>query len=116
MASSGRLRISPSGDASQCRVRMVFDQSLRGLEAGATIDLLGIELGAVRDIAFQHDTRSRRLPLVVTADLYPKRMGRLREEVRRGVGNRPRSDARLMARLVEQSLPAKNPETPEKTT
>jgi paraquat-inducible protein B len=103
---AGEKAARASDDGEPLRVRMVFDQSLRGLEAGAPIDLLGIELGSVRDIALQVEPRSRRLPIAVTADLYPKRMGRLLEEFRRSNGQAARADARLIARLVEQGLRA----------
>ncbi len=93
-------------DGEPLRVRMVFDQSLRGLEVGAPIDLLGIELGTVREIAFVTGTKSRSLPLAVTADLYPQRMGRLREDFRQASGNGAQADAKLVARLVEQGLRA----------
>ncbi len=100
-----RTALAPD-DGEPLRVRMVFGQSLRGLEAGAAVDLLGIDVGTVRDVAFQVDAPGRGLPIEVIADLYPKRMGRLREEFRRRAGNGPQADGRLIARLVEQGLRA----------
>ena len=43
-------------------VRMVFDQSVRGLAEGAPIDFLGIEIGKVTSIALQYDAASEALP------------------------------------------------------
>jgi paraquat-inducible protein B len=59
-------------------VRMVFDQSVRGLTVGAPVDFLGVDIGTVREITLRRDLRRKRFPVEVTADLYPLRLGSLR--------------------------------------
>ena len=69
------------------RVRMLFAQSLRGLEDGAPIDLLGVEIGNVRKVSLQPGSSARTLPVEVLADIYPQRLGAVRERffaIRRG--------------------------------
>lgn len=102
---SERAALAPD-DGDPMRVRMVFDQSLRGLEAGAPVDLQGIELGSVREIELQYDAQGHHLPVAVTADLYPQRLGRLRADFKPPRGARGPRDALLLARLVEQGLRA----------
>ena len=46
-------------DGAPLRVRMVFEQSLRGLVAGAPVDLLGVEIGTVRSVALLHVAEDR---------------------------------------------------------
>ena len=93
-------------DGDPVRVRMVFSESLRGLEAGAPIDLLGIELGTVRDIALHLDPARQRFAMTVSADVYPRRMGVVRGQFQPPPGATGPRDALLLAQLVEQGLRA----------
>jgi paraquat-inducible protein B len=61
----------------------VFDQSVRGLVVGASMDFLGVDIGTVRSITLQRDLRRSRFPVEVRADLYPMRLGSLREALLR---------------------------------
>ncbi len=103
-------------DGDPLPVRMVFRQSLRGLEAGAPVELLGVALGTVRGIELQPESTgvkgaksgssSQALRLEVTADIYPLRLGRLRDQlVAPGVSGR-RADRLLLKQLVERGLRA----------
>ena len=92
------------GDA--LRVRMLFEQSVRGLEPGAPIDLLGIEVGAVRSVAMQGQIKDGRVPMEVIADLYPRRFGRLRAQFAAAGEPAARRDRLLLARLVGEGLRA----------
>ena len=65
-------------DGPPVHVRMVFDQSVRGLSEGAAIDLLGIEVGRVTSIALQYDGPHKHFPVEVQADIWPLRLGPLR--------------------------------------
>jgi paraquat-inducible protein B len=53
---------------------MYFQGSLRGLSAGAPVELHGIGVGEVKsvDVEYDHDAASLRFPVVV--DLYPQRI------------------------------------------
>lgn len=64
-------------------VRMVFDQSVRGLTVGAAVDFLGVDIGTVRSITLQRDLRRSRFPVEVRADIYPMRLGSLRDALLR---------------------------------
>lgn len=86
------------------RVRMVFAHSLRGLQPGAPVDLLGVEIGSVRSVALQPGPSMRALPVEVLADVYPQRLGAARE--RFFASGMPRDDRLLLQRLVEQGLRA----------
>ncbi len=66
-------------DGEPVRARMVFDQSVRGLAVDAPVDFLGLEIGKVTSITLQRDVRRRRFPVEVVVDLYPLRLGSLRD-------------------------------------
>jgi paraquat-inducible protein B len=65
-------------DGPPVHVKMVFDQSMRGLSTGAAIDLLGTEIGRVTSIALRYEGPHKRYPVEVQADIYPLRLGSLR--------------------------------------
>jgi paraquat-inducible protein B len=97
-----RTALAPE-DGEPLRVRMVFNQSLRGLEIGAPVELLGVPLGNVRSIEFQHDESAGRLPIEVTADIYPQRLAGLRDSISaKGDGG----DRQFLKQLVARGLRA----------
>ena len=63
----------PDGDPHY--VRMRFAQALRGLEVGAPVEFVGVNIGAVVavDLGYERDDKS--FPVIVTAKVYPRRMG-----------------------------------------
>jgi len=63
----------PDGEA--FRIRMRFDQSVRGLTVGAPIDFNGLTMGAVTAISLDYDSANKRFFANVDADLYPQRLG-----------------------------------------
>ena len=76
-------------DGSPVPVRMVFDQSVRGLTTGASLDFLGVDIGTVRRITLLRDARRGRFPVEVTADIYPLRLGSLRDALLQASANTP---------------------------
>jgi paraquat-inducible protein B len=84
-------------------IRMVFDQTVRGLAPDAAIDLLGVEIGRVRSIALQYDAQRKRFPAEVRAEIYPLRLGSVRSALLRDVGA---SDAAVLQQLVASGLRA----------
>jgi paraquat-inducible protein B len=54
---------------------MYFDQSVRGLSAGAPVDFRGIVLGEVRTVGIEYDRAHKKFRMPVTVDLYPSRLG-----------------------------------------
>ena len=93
-------------DGPPLAIRMVYEHSVRGLAAGAPVDFLGIEIGAVRSLALQYDAERRRYPIEVQAKIYPLRLGRLREALVRGAPPDAATDLRLLKLLVDNGLRA----------
>ncbi|WP_322080537.1 PqiB family protein [Paraburkholderia bannensis] len=90
-------------DGAPSRVVMYFNQSLRGLAVGATVDFRGIALGQVTDIGIEYDLKQRNFTMPVTMDLYPLRLVR---KNRGGAAPTPGSpqDHEFIKRLVERGL------------
>ncbi len=58
---------------------MYFGGSLRGLSAGAPVDLQGITVGEVKSLDVEYDERAKLLAFPVVVELYPQRLrGRAR--------------------------------------
>lgn len=53
---------------------MYFGGTLRGLSAGAPVDLHGITVGEVKSVDVQYDPRAGSLAFPVVVDLYPQRL------------------------------------------
>jgi len=107
-----RAALAPP-DGAPLPVRMVFNQSIRGLAVGAPIDFLGVEIGSVRAIELQYDTPRQRFPVVVLADIYPLRVGAVRNTLLAtlpkgvdGGGEGSNADARALQLLVKNGLRA----------
>ncbi len=87
-------------------VRMVFDQSVRGLSPGAPIDLLGVEIGSVRSVSLDYDPGQQQIPVEVLADIYPPRIGSVRERYANADAGAAREDAAFLERMVAAGLRA----------
>ncbi len=94
----------PDGPAQT--VRMVFDQSLRGMSIGAQVDFLGVEIGSVTGIRLDYDAKRNRFPVEVTADIYPTRLGTVRDALRDPADEEGARDVKLLQRLVANGLRA----------
>ncbi|MFO1272964.1 MAG: MlaD family protein [Rubrivivax sp.] len=101
-----RAALAPADGPPQ-RVRFVFDPGMRGLAAGAPVELLGNEIGNVRSVVVHYDARRGRFPTEVQADIYLSRLGEARDEFLKsaGAGSAP-ADVRFLQRLVGQGLRA----------
>ena len=53
---------------------MYFGGSLRGLSAGAPVDLQGITVGEVKSVDIEYDERAGQLSFPVVVELYPQRL------------------------------------------
>jgi paraquat-inducible protein B len=85
-------------------IRMVFDQTVRGLVPGAAIDLLGVEIGRVRSIALQYDGQRKRFPVEVVGEIYPLRLGPVRTALLRDASGG--GDSVVLQQLVANGLRA----------
>jgi paraquat-inducible protein B len=60
-------------------VRMRFAQALRGLEVGAPVEFVGVNIGSVVAVDLGYERQNKSFPVIVTAKLYPRRMGQAYE-------------------------------------
>jgi paraquat-inducible protein B len=67
----------PDGDPHY--VRMRFSQALRGLDVGAPVEFVGVNIGSVVAVDLGYQRQDRSFPVIVTAKLYPRRMGQAYE-------------------------------------
>jgi paraquat-inducible protein B len=67
----------PDGEPHYMRMR--FAQSLRGLEVGAPVEFVGVNIGSVVAVDLGYEPRDKSFPVIVTAKLYPRRMGQAYE-------------------------------------
>jgi len=56
--------------------RLYFEQSVRGLHPGAPVEMLGIQLGEVRDVKLEVDPVAKRFRNVVVVEIEPGRIGK----------------------------------------
>lgn len=90
--------------------RLYFDDSVRGLSAGAPVEFRGINVGTVTDVRLDLDVESKKIRIPVTVDLDPENffsaaqvqqaLGAFQAEI--AAGRRP-----LLEKLVEQGLRAR---------
>ena len=100
-----RAALAPP-DGPPVQVRMVFDQSVRGLAEGAAIDLLGIDIGRVTSIALQYDPARKRFPVEVFADVFPYRLGAVRTALLQSAATPNAGDAAVLQQLVVNGVRA----------
>ncbi|HXI48933.1 MAG TPA: MlaD family protein, partial [Steroidobacteraceae bacterium] len=60
-------------------IRMRFAQALRGLDVGAPIEFVGVNIGSVVAVDLGYDFQNKSFPVIVTAKVYPRRMGQAYE-------------------------------------
>lgn len=82
---------------------LYFDQSLRGLQPGATVDFRGVVLGEVKSIGVEYDKARGEFRMPVVVQIYPERLGRRFQEE---TGEQRRSNAHLLRTLVKRGLRA----------
>jgi paraquat-inducible protein B len=79
---NSEIQAKAEPDGPPLRVDMIFNNSVRGLEVGASVDFRGMELGKVYDIDLEFDTEKRRFYILVKMNIYPRRFGKAYERVR----------------------------------
>jgi paraquat-inducible protein B len=88
-------------------VRMRFAQALRGLEVGAPVEFVGVNIGSVIAVDLGYEPGNRSFPVVVTAKLYPRRMGEAYEIlVAQGKTESEETLAAFVGTLVNRGLRA----------
>ena len=95
----------PSGEPRY--VRMRFSQSLRGLVVGAPVEFVGVNIGQVLSLDLDYDADRKSFPVIVTALVYPQRMGKAYEVLERnGTATSGDRMARFVSQLVAHGLRA----------
>ena len=88
-------------------VRMRFQQSLRGLAIGAPVEFVGVDIGTVISIDLEYDENTQSFPVIVTARIYPRRMGRAEEALlHQGTAESEDKVAHFVGQLVARGLRA----------
>jgi paraquat-inducible protein B len=88
-------------------VRMRFAQSLRGLSVGAPVDFVGVNIGQVFSLDLDYDAEHQSFPVIVTALIYPQRMGKAYEVLEQnGTATSEDKMAKLVSQLVARGLRA----------
>jgi paraquat-inducible protein B len=88
-------------------VRMRFAQALRGLEVGAPVEFVGVNIGSVIAVDLGYEPQNKSFPVVVTAKLYPRRMGEAYEIlVAQGKTESEETLAAFVGTLVNRGLRA----------
>jgi paraquat-inducible protein B len=83
---------------------MYFGGSLRGLSAGAPVDLQGITVGEVKSVDVEYDQRAGLLAFPVVVELYPQRLRGRMQRAGRGAG--ARAGGEIDSRALIDSLVA----------
>jgi paraquat-inducible protein B len=95
----------PDGDPHY--VRMRFSQALRGLDVGAPVEFVGVNIGSVVAVDLGYERQDRSFPIIVTAKLYPRRMGQAYEALTaQGKTESVETLATFVGTLVDRGLRA----------
>src|SRR5882757_9435790 len=95
----------PDGDPHY--VRMRFSQALRGLDVGAPVEFVGVNIGSVVAVDLGYERQDNTFPVIVTAKLYPRRMGQAYEALAaQGKTESEETLAAFVGTLVKRGLRA----------
>lgn len=78
---------------------LYFDQSVRGLEVGASVEFRGIQIGQVRDVRLEIDPATQQFRIPVLIEVEPERFGNVQDID-------PKSRREALQRLVQRGLRA----------
>jgi paraquat-inducible protein B len=87
---------------------MKFDQSLRGLETGAPVEFLGVEIGEVVSIELDYNAQEDAFPLNVGAVIYPQMIGDAHQKLLDDLDSEDstKGNARLLKKFVTKGMRA----------
>lgn len=97
----------PAGKEQYLRFR--FDQSMRGLRAGAPVEFMGVEFGKVTTVQLDYDAEKQSFPVMVDAVIYPQRLGPVQQKMNQAFAHTPDDEAgtsRLIGTFVDHGLRA----------
>jgi paraquat-inducible protein B len=93
-------------DGPPMRIRMRFDESVRGLASGAPVDFRGVELGTVDSVHMEYDRRRKKFSSAVVARIYPGRLGQAYHALAQNGDDKPVPPAVVFDKLVRDGLRA----------
>ena len=106
LAKDQQIALAPPDGPPQF-MRMRFDQSLRGLVVDAPVEFFGINIGRVIAINLDYDPAKKRFAAVVDAIVYPRRLGRVSDQLGRpGSEDEQAQAAQFVQSMVAQGLRA----------
>ncbi|MDR1708364.1 MAG: MlaD family protein [Candidatus Accumulibacter sp.] len=95
----------PDGEALFLQLR--FEQPVPGLAVGAPVVFSGVDVGRVAAVGLDYDEATLRFPTVVGLQVYPSRLGRALDKLRRPNEADPqRQMARFLGEMVARGLRA----------
>lgn len=94
----------PDGPGQYIQLR--FEQSLRGLAAGAPVEFSGLNIGQVVSIRLDYDVARHRFPSVVGIVVYPSRVGNVLEHLPKTDGDSEQQAAAFLGSMVQHGLRA----------
>ncbi|WP_144635129.1 intermembrane transport protein PqiB [Bordetella genomosp. 13] len=103
---SGEADAKSNPDGTPFRIRMRFDQSVRGLAVGAPVDFQGITLGDVTAVTIDFDTEKKRFYALADATLYPERLGGVYEKLQAETGGNLQAGQKLLGTMIKYGLRA----------
>ncbi|MGV8918899.1 MAG: intermembrane transport protein PqiB [Pseudomonas sp.] len=88
-------------------IQMRFEQPLRGLVVGASVEFHGVDLGRVVSIDLDFDPVKKDFPTIIGAVIYPKRLGKAHEKLlAQPGGDDDARGERVILELVQRGLRA----------
>jgi paraquat-inducible protein B len=90
-------------DGAPQTVLLYFDQSLRGLQPGATVDFRGVVLGEVKSVGIEYDRTKGEFRMPVMVQIYPDRLGR---RFNQGISDTQYSHIERLKFMVKRGLRA----------
>jgi paraquat-inducible protein B len=75
LAADRQAALAPP-DGEPMRIRLKFDQALRGLAVNAPVEFRGINIGTVQSVHVEIDLHSHHYPVIVDARVFPLRISR----------------------------------------
>ncbi len=105
LAKDQQAALAPPDGPSQT-VHLVFEQSLRGLTAGAPVQFDGIDLGRVISIKPDYDPVKHRFQSAVGIVIYPQRLGEIMEKLPTSDGDEEDRAAHMLQEMVAHGLRA----------
>lgn len=87
---------------------MQFQQSLRGLDVGASVEFLGVYVGSVTSVALDYNIEKNTFPLNVDVMIYPQMIGDAHQKILDDLGGQEGTNvnARLLKKFVDKGLRA----------